>query len=256
MIDRRIGKIKVRKGTDLQRKQIVFEEGELVYTTDTKRVFIGDGITLGGKRVTNKNYIFNSAYLPNDAYYGDIVHDLTNKKTYIVGTDDGRDILNPSLKLILIAEYNISNDYQTRIDELTNKFKSLETCLRTEKPKQPDPTFTEEFKWLIHPISKRVIFGLSVTFTAKAIGPFNDITYKWQKLNIDGNYIDIPDKLGDSFDIFSVVLEDISYYRCVATSRAGIIYSNPAELYVDSNFLLAENSFYIRTEKGEYIKIE
>jgi hypothetical protein len=256
MIDRRIGKIKVRKGTDLQRKQIVFEEGELVYTTDTKRVFIGDGITLGGKRVTNKNYILNTLNLPNDAYYGDIVHDLTNKKTYIVGTDDGRDILNPSLKLILIAEYNIGNDYQTRIDELTNRFKAIENCLRTEKPKQPDPTFTEEFKWLIHPISQRVIFGLSVTFTAKAIGPFNDITYKWQKLDNDGNYVDILNKIENSFDIFSVVLEDISYYRCVATSQAGIIYSNPAELYVDSNFLLAENSFYIRTEKGEYIKIE
>jgi hypothetical protein len=255
MIDRRIGKIKVRKGTDLQRKQIVFEEGELVYTIDTKRVFIGDGITLGGKRVTNKNYILNTLNLPNDAYYGDIVHDLTNKKTYIVGTDDGRDILNPSLKLILIADYNIGNGYQTRIDELTNRFKAIENCLRTEKPKQTDPPVAEEYKWLEHPLSTTVNFGDTVVFTAKAIGPYTDIVYNWQKLDITGNYVDIPSKIGNTFEIYEVTLDDISYYRCVAKSKAGTLYSNNALLNVISNLLLTEDSTYIKTENEDYIEV-
>ena len=39
MIDQRIGKIKVRRGTDLQRKLVTFEEGELVYSIDKKRLY-------------------------------------------------------------------------------------------------------------------------------------------------------------------------------------------------------------------------
>jgi len=41
-------KLKVRRGTDNQRKLITLDEGELGYTTDTGRVFIGDSITPGG----------------------------------------------------------------------------------------------------------------------------------------------------------------------------------------------------------------
>jgi len=37
----------VRKGTNDERRQITLEEGELGYTTDTKRLFIGDGIGAG-----------------------------------------------------------------------------------------------------------------------------------------------------------------------------------------------------------------
>ena len=37
----------VRKGTNDERRQITLEEGELGYTTDTKRLFIGDGIGTG-----------------------------------------------------------------------------------------------------------------------------------------------------------------------------------------------------------------
>lgn len=41
-------KILVRRGTDLERIQTVFESGEPVFTTDTKQLYIGDGSTLGG----------------------------------------------------------------------------------------------------------------------------------------------------------------------------------------------------------------
>lgn len=40
--------LKVRRGTDAERAVVVFEEGEIVYTTDQKTVFIGDGTTPGG----------------------------------------------------------------------------------------------------------------------------------------------------------------------------------------------------------------
>lgn len=40
--------LRLRRGTDAQRLLITPLEGELIYTTDTKRLYIGDGTTLGG----------------------------------------------------------------------------------------------------------------------------------------------------------------------------------------------------------------
>ena len=48
MPDISIIKLKVRRGTDAQRRTIILEQGELGYTTDTNRLYVGDGITLGG----------------------------------------------------------------------------------------------------------------------------------------------------------------------------------------------------------------
>ena len=44
--------LKLRRGTDAQRQSITPEEGELIYTTDNKEVFVGDGSTTGGVLVT------------------------------------------------------------------------------------------------------------------------------------------------------------------------------------------------------------
>jgi len=44
-------KLKIRRGTNSQRKSVVLEQGELGYTTDTARVFVGDGTTTGGRPV-------------------------------------------------------------------------------------------------------------------------------------------------------------------------------------------------------------
>ncbi len=40
--------LRIRRGTDAQRSGVTFLEGELVYATDTKKMFVGDGTTLGG----------------------------------------------------------------------------------------------------------------------------------------------------------------------------------------------------------------
>lgn len=47
-------KQRVRSGTDLERKQIQFSLGELAWTTDSKRLYVGDGSKLGGNPVTNR----------------------------------------------------------------------------------------------------------------------------------------------------------------------------------------------------------
>lgn len=40
--------LKIRRGTEAERQTVIPAEGELVYTTDEKRVYIGDGTTVGG----------------------------------------------------------------------------------------------------------------------------------------------------------------------------------------------------------------
>lgn len=42
----------LRRGVDADRSGITPAEGELIYTTDTKKVYVGDGTTAGGNEVT------------------------------------------------------------------------------------------------------------------------------------------------------------------------------------------------------------
>ena len=43
--------LRIRRGTNSQRQAIIFDHGELIYTTDVKQLFIGDGATSGGTNV-------------------------------------------------------------------------------------------------------------------------------------------------------------------------------------------------------------
>ncbi len=43
--------LKIRRGTEAQRSSIQFALGELVVTTDTHRLYIGDGIEPGGHNI-------------------------------------------------------------------------------------------------------------------------------------------------------------------------------------------------------------
>jgi len=43
--------LRIRRGTDAQRQTALLDQGELAYTTDTQKLFIGDGATSGGVNV-------------------------------------------------------------------------------------------------------------------------------------------------------------------------------------------------------------
>ena len=51
-------KLIIRRGADLDRQGIVLASGELGYTIDTKRLYVGDGYNLGGSLAGNLNYGF------------------------------------------------------------------------------------------------------------------------------------------------------------------------------------------------------
>lgn len=41
-------KLKLKRGLESNRKDITPDEGELIYTTDDRKVYVGDGVTPGG----------------------------------------------------------------------------------------------------------------------------------------------------------------------------------------------------------------
>lgn len=74
MPDVNIVKLKLRRGSDIQRQLITLDQGELGYVTDKKRVFVGDGSTVGAIIVGSRNFLpVTSNKTGLDAYAGDIV---------------------------------------------------------------------------------------------------------------------------------------------------------------------------------------
>jgi len=45
--------LQLRRGTDAERRQITPLEGEPIYTTDTKKLYVGDGVTAGGNEIVS-----------------------------------------------------------------------------------------------------------------------------------------------------------------------------------------------------------
>jgi hypothetical protein len=43
--------LRIRRGTESQRQTTTFDLGEIAYTTDSKKLFVGDGVTVGGVNV-------------------------------------------------------------------------------------------------------------------------------------------------------------------------------------------------------------
>ena len=72
MPDIKIIQLKIRRGTNAQRKLITLAEGEMGYCIDTKRTFIGDGTTLGGTPLTNKILINGTNPTSTPGEKGDI----------------------------------------------------------------------------------------------------------------------------------------------------------------------------------------
>lgn len=78
----------LRSGKEKHRMDVVYSEGELLYTTDYKRVFIGDGISYGGNIVSNKFLGFANFNLSTNAsgivsgYRGDLLYDNTTNNLY------------------------------------------------------------------------------------------------------------------------------------------------------------------------------
>jgi len=85
-----IVKLKVRRGTDSERKQITLDNGEIGFVTTpaSNRLFVGDGVTQGGIPVSTKFYyagtdVDTGAGLET-AQKGDLVFDSTMRQMFVL----------------------------------------------------------------------------------------------------------------------------------------------------------------------------
>jgi len=85
-------KLLVRRGTDVERKEVTLDEGEFGYTTDTKRLFIGDGTTRGGNLVGNKFLGTAETITDKTGLVGDIAFDSDNNVLQFIKQNNGGSI--------------------------------------------------------------------------------------------------------------------------------------------------------------------
>jgi len=118
--------LRLRRGTDTERQLITPLEGELIYTTDSKELWVGDSTTPGGLRVTGEipqsisdladvNTSFGidvndfltwdgGNFIPNDAF------GIINNKSFQLNIEDGAS--NP------VVDFASSTHYGTFIGDL------------------------------------------------------------------------------------------------------------------------------------------
>lgn len=116
--------IKVRRGTDEQRKGKKFEQGEPLYTTDTRRFFVGNGSEAnGGDATGNLTFSIRSNTDPNDLSFtgdtsriinGDIL--FTNNKIWRYNGESYDDV-SPVTDDVTIF-YNDENKLAVKADSV------------------------------------------------------------------------------------------------------------------------------------------
>lgn len=124
-MDKHLRRIRIRRGLNRQRKEVVFEDGEPVFTTDTQRVFIGNNKSDGGICQTYKNKFIEDLNNDPDTYErGELAYNTTNEQTYIA--TDGSGVNN----LISITLGSSTGSYTdilinlTYIDDLIGRIKT------------------------------------------------------------------------------------------------------------------------------------
>ena len=144
--------LRLRRGTDAQRLLITPAEGELIYTTDTKSLYVGDGSTVGGLIVTageninlgelndvdlttnppatNQVLKWNGiAWIPADDIGEDLIDNIIK---------DGHDfriniVALDSTRMVDIAENRFTGDLFGDVYDPTTEFKVLENVARWGK---------------------------------------------------------------------------------------------------------------------------
>jgi hypothetical protein len=226
MIDRRIGKIKVRRGTDSQRKLVSFEEGELVYSIDTQRLYIGNGNTKGGILVSNRNYVKNSLgeppIAPTEAIHGDIIHDKSNSKTYITKWN------GTAYELILIGDSNCASQLQNEINDLNDRLNIMMPCLTAKPLPTPPviPPIPTKLSWYSEPVGTSTNLGYTITLTSSAAGGVGTISYDWRRTD----NVAVDSNTDRNLTLNNIKATDLATYYCIASNSTESITSRNATI--------------------------
>lgn len=89
ILENTIIKLLVRRGTDTERQSITFALGEPGFTTDTKRLFVGDGVTPGGISTGVKFHgVLATEPVTTTALVGDLYYNTQTSKMYFLSATD------------------------------------------------------------------------------------------------------------------------------------------------------------------------
>ena len=220
MIDHRIGKIKVRRGTDSQRKLVTFEEGELVFSIDKQRLYIGNGTEKGGILVSNRNYTKNSVgeppVAPVEAQHGDLIFDKSSKRTYITKYNGS------TYELILLADANCASVLQNQLNDANNRLNLLIDCISPKKSPLPPPDPTK-LSWYTQPSDVLINVGDTLTLPSSASGGAGLVYYSWKKVSSSSTIFTSKDLI-----ITNAQTSDADTYYCIANNSTDSITSRNA----------------------------
>ena len=103
-------KLLVRRGSNADREDVILSEGELGYTTDTNRLFVGDGVTPGGKIVGNRFLgTSNSVTTFANANVGDLAYDADDRALYAYAGPDPATSINGWTLISSVTDEATSN---------------------------------------------------------------------------------------------------------------------------------------------------
>lgn len=105
--------LKIRRGTDAERLTIIPAEGELIYTTDTQKVYVGDGATFGGNIVTGYEGSTGNGYTGSVGYTGSRGLGYTGSQGVIGYTGSAGNTQNYNNGYIEINQNNIISNQGT-----------------------------------------------------------------------------------------------------------------------------------------------
>jgi len=101
-------KLLVRRGTNEDRKNITLDEGELGYSSDTTRLFIGDGTTVGGNLIGNKFLGSRSDITLETGEINDLAFDNDNNTLQRIKQNNGSNIADWETVSNLLSAGNTS----------------------------------------------------------------------------------------------------------------------------------------------------
>jgi hypothetical protein len=117
-----ISRIKeIRKGTEQQRKLVVFEEGEPAYIVDKDRLYVGDNKIYGGNDAVTKNHIVYDNNIPKHGVLFDLLYNKTTNCISII------DINNELINI---------TDYECKINNLSTSMHKLSVAIEDNKKKK------------------------------------------------------------------------------------------------------------------------
>lgn len=225
----------LRSGTESDRTEVVYSEGEPLYVTDYKRLFIGDGVTYGGNIVSNKFLGFANFNLMTNAtgiisaYRGDIVFDNTTNNLYAL---TGLNVSNIEAYTRITRNFTADNSTTilTKTSAISVKKLSLDASYFNDDisgrglEKDPDNLF--KFRLSDTEIDGGLTFSVENKLKIADRGVSNDMLSEMAGNRVKGN-------LGIYGAVEDVTLQDLAVALSPLLVKTNVVFGVPIGTIID-----------------------